>query len=370
MNNVAEMHEKAMSLYDAALAARRAGNEGDFRLNVDAALEAEAVAAHEFARGHGLEPTRSVLYRSAATIAMTASSFAKALELSAAGLAADSVPAGIRAELVALVKDANYRLNVFETDGVAIGNESIVLSLEGEAVGNGMVRHEIFKAKLGAVVNIINRTADRVMGITFGDARTKDFTAPLFVSPPIPGSFAIEVRMGDQRQPNLSGLPQPIDVDAVLDEVVECFQDFKEGDLDALRERISSDDYFTNFMALGRALQPDGANITAVELVGNLHKGVKRVRITSPRPKTPKKKRNDAEASETREITGILRVAEKRGEGKERVEIIDDFGNWHDVHVPAALMADVVRPLWDSRVTIVARVGKRNMLELETIDPA
>lgn len=370
MNNVTDMHSRAMELYDAALAARRAGDEDAFRKNVNLALEAEAAAAEDFAKTHGLEPTRSILYRSAATIAMTACSFAKALEFSAAGLAADSVPAAIRAELVAIVKDANYRLNVLETDGVAIGNESIILSLEGEAVGNGMVRHEVFKAKLGAVVNIINRTADRIGGIVFGDARGKTFTAPLFVSPPIPGSFAIEVRLGDQRQPDLSGIPLATDADAVLDEVVGCFQDFKDGNLDALRQRISSDEYFTNFMALGRALQPDGAKITAVELVGNLHKGVKRVRITSPRPKPERKKRLGDEVIETKEITGILRVAEKRGEGKERVEIIDDEGNWHDVHVPAALMADVVRPLWDSRVTIVARIGKRNALELETIDPA
>jgi hypothetical protein len=369
MTDVTTMHNEAMKLYDSALAARRSGDEQAFNRDVLAALEAESGAARIFADELGLEPTRSVLFRSAATIAMTAGVYDKALELSAAGLAALSVSPSIRAELVALVKEANYRLNVCATDGVRIGTESIVMSLEGGAVGNGMVRHDVFKAKLSAIVNIINRTADRISGVAFGEARSREFTSPLFVSPPIPGSFAIEVRLGDQRQPELDGFPQAVEPNAVLEEVVDCFEAFKNGDLDVLRRRMTDDEYFTNFMALGRALQPDGSKITSVELVGNLHSGIKRVRITTPRLKQQKKRENQNTA-EIHEITGVLRVAEKRDEGKERVEIIDDRGKWHAVHVPSALMNDVVRPLWDARVTVTGRIGKRNVLELETIDPA
>lgn len=370
MRDAAAMHAKAMELYDAALIARRSGNEEEFRLQLNAALQEETAAATQFAAETDLEPTRSILFRSAATLALTAYAFDKALELSAAGLAG-TAPATIRAELVGLVKEANYRLHILETEGITIGDESLTLSLEGEAVGNGMVRHEVFKTKLNAVVNMINRTADRVRGFAFGEASRKEFTAPLYISPPIPGSFAIEMRLGDQRQPDLNGLPQSMDVGAVLNEVVECFKEFKEGDLDALRGRIRSSDYFDNFMALSRQLQPDGDKITAVELVGNLHKGIKRVRVTTPRPKPERKKSTEGgDESEIVEITGILRFAEKRAEGKERVAVVDDRGDWHEIHVPAALMADVVRPLWDERVTIVARRGRRQSLELESIDLA
>lgn len=371
MNTAAELHERAMALYDAALLARRRGDEKSFHECVRSALVTETNAAHSFDATHGMEPTRSILYRSAATIAMTGGLFQRALELSGAGLAGSDVPHEIRTELVALIKDANYRLHVLETEGVSIGNESLIMSLEGDAVGNGMVRHDVFKAKIGAMVNLINRTIDRMKGLPFGEARAKALAAPIFVSPPIPGSFAIEVRLGDQRQPDLDGIPTAVDVDGVLNEVVECFQDFKNGNLELLQHKISSEDYYTNFMALGRTLQPDGSKITAVELIGNLRKGIKRVRITTPRSRPARSKPAGQGTGELVEIIGLLRVAEKRDEGKERVEVVDEEGKWHDIHVPAALMADVVRPLWDSRVVIQARrSGKRRVLELETIDPA
>lgn len=369
MSTAADRHALAMSHYDTALTARAAGDESTFRSAVVLALEEEAAAAKVFEADHAVEPTRSILYRSAATIALTACEFSRALELAASGLASPSTPAEIRAELVGLVKDANYRLHVLETEQVVIGDESVVLSLEGEAVGNGMVRQDVFKSKLNAVVNVINRTVDRLLGVPFGQARDS-MSAPLYISPPVAGSFAIQVRLGDQRQPDLEGMPGRVDVDAVLSEVVESFEEFKDGDLDALRSRMRDSDYFQNFMALGRVLQPDGEKITAVELVGNLHRGVKRVRLTTPRPRPVRRKTPVENAPETREITGLLRVAEKRGEGREHVEVLDENGKWHVIHVPAALMADVVRPLWDSRVTITAKVGKRNALELEQIDQA
>lgn len=366
--NAVDLHEKAMALYDAALTARRSGDEAGFRLKVKDALEAESKAAKLFAQAHGLEPSRSVLYRSAATIAMAGCEFDKAIELAAAGLAAASVPSEIKAELVAVIKDANYRLHVLESDGITIGDESITMSLEGEAVGNGMVRHEVFKAKINSLVNIITRTIDRIQGVPFGKART-ELSAPLYVSPPLPGSFAIDVRLGDQRQPDLEGVPDKIDVDAILEEVVESFLEFRDGDLDALRQRIPDEEYFSNFVGNGRSLQPDGAKITSVELVGNLHKGIKRVRLTMPKPKPVRPKKEQEKRPESVTLIGVLRVAEKRDEGKEHVEVIDDAGQWHLVHVPSALMADVVRPLWDMRVSIVASVGKRGSLELQTIDP-
>ena len=372
MSMAAELHSKAMKAYDAALASRRAGDETLFEKNISEALDAEEGAAQDFAKNHGLEPSRSILFRSAATIAMTACAFERALVLASAGLSTNGVPTEVRAELVALVKDANYRLNILQTSNIVIGDESLLLSLEGGAVGNGMVRQEVLRAKLHSLVTIIQRTTDRIRGLAFSDGRARDYSVPLFVSAPKPGSFAIEVRLGDQKQPDIDGLPAAIEPEDVLSEVVDCFEDLKEGDLEALKKRIPTSEYLSNFLALGRQLQPDGLAITSVELVGNLRRGQKRVRLITPKVRKPRAKLTGVDTEERVEVTGLLRVAEKRDEGKEMVEIVDSHEKWHKVHVPAALMADVVRPLWDSPVTITGRRtrGKGSVIELETIDPA
>ena len=87
MNPIREKHEEAMDLAEKAFLAKRQGDEKAYKDLTVQALKLEAEAAHAVRDDLGAEPTRSVLYRSAASLAFQAKKFREAEQLVTNGLA-------------------------------------------------------------------------------------------------------------------------------------------------------------------------------------------------------------------------------------------------------------------------------------------
>lgn len=98
-----------MEFVDAAFLARRRGDvqkEREYNLQ---ALEEERQAANAIAECYDLEPSRSVLYRSAATLAYRCCELREAERLVACALAGENVPIEIDRELRELMEDIKRR---------------------------------------------------------------------------------------------------------------------------------------------------------------------------------------------------------------------------------------------------------------------
>lgn len=70
MTSIKELHHRAMESFEASLAAREAGDEAEVLRLLAEAFRFESAAADSVVGDISLEPTRSVLYRSAASIAL------------------------------------------------------------------------------------------------------------------------------------------------------------------------------------------------------------------------------------------------------------------------------------------------------------
>ena len=104
-------HRQAMEFVDAAFLARRSGDlqkEREYNLQ---ALDRERQAANAIHDLYDLEPSRSVLYRSAAALAFRCNELQEAERLVACGLASKNVPSEIAEELRDLMQDINSRLH-------------------------------------------------------------------------------------------------------------------------------------------------------------------------------------------------------------------------------------------------------------------
>src|SRR5947209_2385099 len=86
MSNIHERHRKAMSLLDEANVARMQGDNEQSRALWQQAFEAEREAAELLTDSSEYEPTRSILFRSAATLALDCGEYGEAERLAAAGL--------------------------------------------------------------------------------------------------------------------------------------------------------------------------------------------------------------------------------------------------------------------------------------------
>ena len=71
MSSTRELHERAMELFEASLLARHAEDEGRMNRFLAQALKLECEAADTVADDYALEPTRSLLHRSAAAMALS-----------------------------------------------------------------------------------------------------------------------------------------------------------------------------------------------------------------------------------------------------------------------------------------------------------
>lgn len=92
-------HEEALELFDQAVRQERAGLSEESRKTFLMALDEETEAADVWAKIDGREPTRSLLYRSAAAIAMRAGEVAHAIVLCDVALASTTLPGGIEPDL-------------------------------------------------------------------------------------------------------------------------------------------------------------------------------------------------------------------------------------------------------------------------------
>lgn len=108
MSSVSELHNKAMELCDAAFVAKLHKDMEEFKALSEQALEFERQAADFFAARltPDVEPTRSVLYRSAASIAIDCGNYREAERLIATGLAGYP-PEEIAEELRGLLEQVN-----------------------------------------------------------------------------------------------------------------------------------------------------------------------------------------------------------------------------------------------------------------------
>jgi hypothetical protein len=117
MNDVTKLHNEAMDIYDEVLNHRRVGSEKDtlyqdqIKQHLSLAFEKEKQAALLLCDKYDIEPTRSVLFRSAATMACQLGLFREAEKLIAQGLIGDP-PDDIVHELRDLLQDIENSLRV------------------------------------------------------------------------------------------------------------------------------------------------------------------------------------------------------------------------------------------------------------------
>ena len=111
MTSVSELHDKAMELAQDALVNRDRGQVDEARRQSAEAMELEAEAASQLENDPATEPTRSILYQSAASLATDAGLLDRAERLIAEGLAG-TPPPRVRGELRSLWETVSFGIRL------------------------------------------------------------------------------------------------------------------------------------------------------------------------------------------------------------------------------------------------------------------
>ena len=365
MSGVKTTHREAMEQTDLALAARHLGDEVLALRHFHKAYELEAQAAAAYATRLDAEPTRSVLFRSAATLALDCRRLPEAEKLVCTALSGNP-PDDIAEELRDLLEQIYFERHL-ALRGIELQPDEIQMSIAGKAVGFGIAPTEAFIRRVENAENLLYRTAERQQGRPYRDRGRRDRNLSesfqLYMSVPRAASFAVTFRVGASQQLSLPGLSHG---EGVIRELVECLTLYTRRDDEQLRARISDQAYYRNFVSLAQNIEPDGRNI---ELVGftTVHGGApKQVQLTYTPPNSyfrdEAQLRADAspdDHTDPVEVTGTLKFADSRRKTDE-IQIISPGNIPHAVVVPPGMMSDIVKPLWGEEVIVTGtRRGRK-----------
>lgn len=369
-------HRQAMEQSDLALMEKARGNSAAAQLHFQAAYQLEADAANALVHDISSEPTRSVLFRSAATLAQDCGRLEDAEKLIYKALAGEP-PTDIADELRDLLEQVGFQRHL-ELRGVELSEDEIQMAISGKSVGFGVAPTDAFLARVRSTETLLFRTAERKQNRPYRDKGRRDGQLTqdleLYMSVPRAACFAVTFRVGSSPQRSLPGLSTG---EEVIDELLDCLQLYAEGNAEQLRHRIKEEAYFRNFVSLARTLQPDGAKLNMVGFTTVRRGRVKQVAMRQASDETPElapldvlpeKDKDRGEDGETVYLSGLLKVANSMKK-QDEIQLLMSDKKKVTIVVPPGMMSDIVKPLWDAEVSVTStRKGKK--LHLMQIRPA
>jgi hypothetical protein len=372
MTTVRELHNQAMRLSDRSVFSRHMGNIDESLDYARQALELERAAADQVPKRIESEPTRSVLYRSAATLAFEAEDYAEASRLTAEGLS--GFPSSeVRSELYELFERVKFSERQGFSDDI-LTSASIELTLSGNDISYGVVPFDILRERVTALVDLYRRNSERMMEYTFrgGGPQPKSNPFQSFVRTFQPGSFKVSVELGYKRDQTMSYL---LSNDDVVTNVMQGIRLVHDQDWDGLAQMIPEPQYFENFATLVRSLAPDGQRVSLVGLVhksGSIAYSRIRTEHRSPNIETllpPTVGSVDQDMSEREaKYVGELKHFDERDSGKYTMSIVTEEEETISFSYSVS-MIDTIRSVLGEPVEVTLQ-EKGNARSLLTIDPA
>lgn len=321
-------HRQAMELVDEAVVAELQGNAEQKREYLKQALELESRAANHYRDQFEVEPTRSILYRSAATIAMRLGESREAEKLASMGLAGNP-PDGVAAELRAVLEQAQFTHHLLSKD-IVLTSDKIDLTLVGSEVGYGYVMKDEFIRRVDAIQAMVVRSCEMEKQLPFrekgqpGSGVAKETTVG--ISPLRAASFGFTLWFGvNPSQPSFDELRNTA---TYVQRVLQILEAEAREDVAKVQELVPDPDYRSNLRRLVREVRPDGQRITTVN-IGSSGAGVERTfalprrqaaygPATGPKGRSslPKEFVGDLKAMDSRRATEFVFVVTAHGEEK------------------------------------------------------
>lgn len=370
--DVNSLHNKAMDIAEKAYLSKIKGDMVEFVSLSKEACALEARAANLLLQKYDTEPSRSILYRSAATLAMDCGEFREAERLIAAGLMG-TPPEDIAEELRDLLENVHFSRHM-ELRGVALEQDECQLSISGASVGFGIALTDEFVERVQTFEKLLYRTAERKLGKSFREKgklpKVIADNYPVFMSIPRAASFAVTFKLGKPTNQLTLDLPYMNTSSEIVEEVVACFELLNKSDDEALKSRFNDNAYYNNFLGLAKLIAPDGKAVTQVGLTLTRKGSDRRVPLTRPKKAMPTIEAKAAlqGSGEHLVVTGNFLFANSMGKDN-KIRLKDEAGNKYDVIVPAGMMADIVKPLYEELV-VVTGIRKKNAIELQDIRKA
>lgn len=275
--SVRRLHNEAMDFTDRSLSAQRFGQRDEYLYYTRLAYQKEAEAAQLMADEEDIEPTRSVLHRSAAALAYRCEKYREAKRLIYRALSGNT-PVDIETELYDLLKKVQNA-----EAGSQLTEHKLTLTLDGGKVLSQRAPASAVISRLSSVQELILIMA-RVRGRI--DKKAQELAQylnayPLYIEGFSAGSVNVHLRLEQEEEgKRLSAFNDFTDI---AEPLMENLKLLEEGNYDLLRESIPDYEDFRKFIVAAKEFVPDGDNVSTVNLQTKIRGQVKSVLLERDR---------------------------------------------------------------------------------------
>lgn len=328
------LHNEAMELSDRSFVARRYGDREDYLRYTRMALEKEAAAA-DLMVDEDIEPTRSVLHRSAATLAWRCTEYDRAKRLVYRALAGNP-PADIEFELHDLLGDIKLALA-----SIHLSDKHLRLTLDGNDIAFGRAPAKLLATRILSIEDMLHVTANAPI--------------PLYYDAVGAASFFVDLTVSRESQQTLPGFDN---FDEVVEPLIKSLDLLNRGKIEALEEKIADPRQFGDFVKAARKLAPDGDSISSVNLQASIAGSVQAITFERsqdelseiPLPAVPKDKTAIRPSENPVRKAGLLQRAD--GSFGSVCELhTDNDGTWM-IEVGEEIIHEVLGSFWKKRVEV------------------
>jgi hypothetical protein len=362
MEKIEYLHNQAMDLAEKAVVLKISGNIDESTKVFESAFALEMESALHLRDSFDSEPSRSVLFRSAASLALNAKLFRDAEKMVSIGLSGNP-PDSIADELRNLYEDINFERHL-KLKGVTLYESDVQLSLAGSAVSYGMIKADEFIKRAEIFDNMAIRTAERLLKKPFREKgrvpKEIKENFETYYSIPRAASFAITLRVG-YRPNNYSLFDDESIQTIVINEIFENIKMVNNHDEKHLKAKITNEDYFFNTLGLIKKLSPDNNEVSLVGLTTSKDGSDNSIAFTRTSDEiriAPIIHKMDVSDMEEVIVTGQLNYASAT---KGDIRLDADDGLSYSISVPKGVLADIVKPYWEQFVTIKGKKQEKRI---------
>ncbi len=368
---IQELHNSAMIDAEHAFLARFKGDDDSALEYFEKAYIAEKDAAFKAKSAFMEEPTLTVLFKSAASLALNAKRLEDAEKLVCLALSGNP-PLELAEELRDLFENINFQRHL-KLKGIQLSPNEVQLVLAGPGIAFGMADSNIVLDKITTFEQLAVRTAERMSGKDFRKAgkAADDIRLKLrpFLSVPRAASFALTLRFGElQNQIEIQGLETST---FIISDVIDNITLINEAKHEELESKIQDPIYLGNFVSLVKELAPDGQSLNLVGFTMTDGKESRDVQFTRTRNEinlesfTTLLENTKTVAEKYIKLTGRLVAA---NDIKSSLTLESEGEGNYTINVPDGL-SDIVKKYWGEFVSIKGNLIKHKTIELKDIDP-
>lgn len=328
------------------------------------ALESEVAALRALRDPNPV--TFAVMHRSAAWLALECEDIRLAEKLASTGLAGDPPPE-IADELREVWEQANFHRHL-RARGIVLADNEIQMTLSGPGVGLGIAEWTAYRTRVDHTLSMITRITERKAERPFRYGKPPEVEIKNHLNPHVSlaraASYSVSIRLGAD-QLSLPGLDLP-QMPEVIHDFLTIVENVNGSGDDQLEETIRDGSYRRNALALAKKIAPDGTSIKQVGFAASGVEGRRIVGFTRTRKEIRPPAIDRTQQDEKVEIDGTLLFADARS-ASNKIRIVADDQE-HKVTVPPEMMDDIVRPLWNSAVSVrgVRRGKSVTLTEIES----